>query len=81
MKTDMIDRYPKWVLYIRAILLNLFSKYSLPRWIVFFTDNLAVFLAFLLAYILRFNFDLNSVNFNIAINQGFIVMLIYSILV
>jgi FlaA1/EpsC-like NDP-sugar epimerase len=79
MKTDTIKKYPKWVLFLRGKLFILFSKYSLPRWIVFMTDNLAVFLVFLFAYILRFNFVIDSINFSIALNQGLIVLLVYAI--
>jgi FlaA1/EpsC-like NDP-sugar epimerase len=79
MKADKIKRYPKWVFYIRAKLFLLFSRYSLPRWIVFMTDNLAVFLVFILAYILRFNFVIDSINFTIAFNQGLIVLFVYAL--
>jgi FlaA1/EpsC-like NDP-sugar epimerase len=74
----MIKTYPKWVLTVREKILKLFSMYSVPRWMVFVTDNLAVFLVFLLAYILRFNFDVTSINVTIALNHGLIALLVYS---
>ena len=45
---------------------------------VFVTDNLAVFMVFLLAYILRFNFVLGSINFTMAVDQGMIVLIVYT---
>jgi FlaA1/EpsC-like NDP-sugar epimerase len=79
MKTGTIEKYPKWILFIRRKLLILFSKYSIPKWLVFLTDNFAVLLVFLLAYTLRFNFDLDSINFSLAVDQGLIVLFIFAI--
>jgi len=38
----------------------LFKQYSIPRWIVFLLDSMGVFLVFIFAYILRFNFVMSG---------------------
>jgi FlaA1/EpsC-like NDP-sugar epimerase len=74
----MFETYPKWLELIRITAIELFQKYYLPRWMVFVLDNLAVFLTFLLAYLLRFNFVLSDFGLNLAINQAFITVVIYA---
>jgi FlaA1/EpsC-like NDP-sugar epimerase len=58
---------------------DIFHRYSLPRWMLLFHDTGAVFIAFLFAYLLRFN--LISVNFPLdqAIIHGLIALLVYSV--
>lgn len=53
----MIHRYPNWLLHIRQVTLEIFGKYSVPRWMVFVIDVASVFCVFLLASLLRYNFD------------------------
>jgi FlaA1/EpsC-like NDP-sugar epimerase len=76
-QTNMIKEYPDWVLLLRGKILNLFSKYSVPRWLVFVTDNIAVFIAFVFAYLLRFNFETTAFNHAIAINHALIALSVY----
>ena len=45
---------------------------------VFFADNVAVFTAFLFAYILRFNFETSAFDPALALKQSLFVMLVYS---
>jgi FlaA1/EpsC-like NDP-sugar epimerase len=75
----MIKGYPRWSLYLRDKTLILFSKYSIPRWMVFVTDNLAVFLIFLFAYLLRFNFNVAGINPAIIIDHGLIALFVYAV--
>lgn len=75
----MTPSYPKSLLFLREKILFLFSKYSIPRWMVFAIDNIAVFVVFLFAYLLRFNFDFNAFDHNIAVIQGISVTLVYSV--
>jgi FlaA1/EpsC-like NDP-sugar epimerase len=75
----MLKEYPKWLLYLRIKAFFLFSKYSIPRWIVFLADNLAIFLVFLFSYLLRFNFDVVAINTNIAILHGLITLFVYAV--
>ena len=54
------------------------QKHTMPRWLVFVQDNIAVFLTFLIAYLLRY--DLIAENFNLwfAFQQALIVTCIYA---
>jgi hypothetical protein len=52
----MFKIYPNRLEFLRIKAREFFQRYSIPRWIVFGLDILAVFLIFLFAYILRFNF-------------------------
>ena len=52
-----------WLEFLRIKITRIFSKYSIPRWVVFGLDNLAVFLVFLFAYLLRFNFVSAEIKF------------------
>jgi FlaA1/EpsC-like NDP-sugar epimerase len=79
MRTDSIEKYPGWVLTVRKLLLDIFNRYSVPRWMVFVNDNLIVFIAFILAYLLRFNMVFAAVNFQLALEQGLIVLAVYAV--
>jgi FlaA1/EpsC-like NDP-sugar epimerase len=74
----MFDNYPRWREYVRLKAIEMFRKYALPSWIVFGLDSIAVFLTFFLAYILRFNFELDNFELNIAVNHAFITLGIYA---
>jgi len=37
--------------------IKVFKKHSLPRWFVFLIDSATVFFSFLIAYMLRYNFE------------------------
>ena len=58
---------------------KLLDRYSFPRWIVFALDNLAVFLSFIFAYLLRFNFVFEDFSIVIVINHALITLGIYAI--
>jgi FlaA1/EpsC-like NDP-sugar epimerase len=75
----MFKIYPKWLEFLRIKALMFFQRYSLPRWIVFGLDIFAVFLIFLFAYILRFNFVFTDFEPKLAINQAFIAVSIYAV--
>jgi FlaA1/EpsC-like NDP-sugar epimerase len=66
----MIDR-------LKHQTIEIFRKHSLPRWFVLLTDISAVFLTFLLAYILRYNFEVNKFSLAFAVKQGVLVSLSY----
>ena len=55
----------------------LYQNYSIPRWMMFTLDNLAVFLVFLFAYLLRFNFVLLDFDPNLAIDHALLTVSIY----
>jgi FlaA1/EpsC-like NDP-sugar epimerase len=71
--------YPTWILYVRRKSLDFFNKYSVPRWMVFILDALSVFLVFLIAYLLRFNFNIPDERLDYILYQGLIAVFIYSL--
>ncbi len=75
----MIEKYPEWLESIRIKAIEFFQQYSIPRWMVFGLDSFAVFLIFLYAYIVRFNFILSDFNHALSINHAFIAMGIFAI--
>lgn len=66
--------YKTWMIFLRNEAMRLFRNYSMPRWLVFFLDAGAVFLSFLFAYILRFNFEISLINFDFVFKQSIIVV-------
>ena len=74
----MFKKYPKWLEFLRNIAIKVFQQYSLPRWMVFGMDNFSVFLTFLFAYLLRFNFVLEDFSYRMAINQALIALGVYA---
>jgi FlaA1/EpsC-like NDP-sugar epimerase len=57
--------------------IQVFKKYSLPRWLVLLIDISAVFFTFLFAYLLRFNLVLHTFSMKQAVNQAFFVSAVY----
>jgi len=58
---------------------NVFKNHSLPRWMVFMIDSGTVYLSFLVAYILRYNFDIYTFEISTALRQAFIVLAVYAL--
>ena len=71
--------YPAWILKLRRKVLNFFNRYSVPRWLVFTADLTLVFLAFLVDYLLRFNFSIPGEWLDIFIWQGLIATSVYAL--
>ncbi len=63
---------------LKSRMLKVFQDHSLPRWLVLLIDMGVVFFAFLIAYILRYNFETYSFEISLAFKQAFIVLLIYT---
>jgi len=70
--------YPKWILTLRRKALNFFNRHSVPRWLVFVADISVVFVAFIIAYLLRFNFTLPDDREHIFIYQAFLATAVYA---
>jgi FlaA1/EpsC-like NDP-sugar epimerase len=66
----MINRFK-----IRTI--KIFRDYSLPRWFVLLIDIAAVFLTFIFAYLLRYNFESYTFSWNNALAQSLLVCIVY----
>jgi FlaA1/EpsC-like NDP-sugar epimerase len=60
-------------------IIKIFRNYSLPRWMVFFIDISAVFVTFIFAYLLRFNLELHTFSFKVAVIQAMIVCVAYMV--
>lgn len=67
--------FKKLQTYSRAFL----KKYFLPSWYVFLQDAAFVFMSFLLAYLLRFNFSSSGFSPNIALEHSMLALSIYVI--
>jgi FlaA1/EpsC-like NDP-sugar epimerase len=57
----------------------LYQNYSIPRFMVFILDNLAVFFVFLFAYLLRFNFVLKDFIPEVALVQAMMALGVYAL--
>ncbi len=57
--------------------IQVFQNHSLPRWIVLVIDITAVVLTFIFSYLLRYNFESNPINWNIAIAHALLVSSVY----
>jgi FlaA1/EpsC-like NDP-sugar epimerase len=73
----MAEIYPGWVLKLRRQTLALFSRHSMPKWMVLTADLCVVFSAFIIAYLLRFNFNIPDDRLGIFIWQGLIATAVY----
>jgi FlaA1/EpsC-like NDP-sugar epimerase len=57
----------------------LFSNHSLPRWLILVIDMSAVYFSFLIAYMLRYNFEIYTFEISIAFRQASLVLLVYTL--
>ncbi len=64
---------------LKSRLIQIFKNHSLPRWLVLFIDMSVVFFAFLVAYVLRYNFDVTVFPTSVALRQAFIVLAVYTV--
>jgi FlaA1/EpsC-like NDP-sugar epimerase len=75
----MFKSYPEIKERLRSEASEIFKKYSLPRWMLFIHDTVAVFLTFLFAYLLRFNLAPADFPMNQAIIHGLIALFVYTV--
>lgn len=59
-------------------IIKVFKNHSLPRWLVFLIDSGTVFFSFLIAYMLRYNFEVYTFEISTVFRQAFIVLLVYA---
>ena len=62
---------------LKLRLFLIFRKHSLPRWLVLVIDISVVWASFLVAYILRFNFELSPLEIPEALKQSLLVFTVY----
>src|SRR5664280_1430547 len=61
--------------------IKVFRNHSLPRWLVFLIDISTVFFSFLIAYMLRYNFEVNALEISTAFRQAYFVLLVYALFI
>ena len=62
---------------LKHITIQLFKKHSLPRWLVLLIDIGAVFITFIVAYLLRYNFESYTFSLLFSTVQGLLVCIAY----
>ena len=62
-------------------IIRVFKNHSLPRWLVFILDSGTVFFSFLVAYMLRYNFEVSTLNISTAFRQSYLVLVVYVIFI
>ncbi len=73
----MPEIYPKVVQFFQNRVAPGIRNRYFPRWIIFIMDNLAVFVTFLLAYLLRYNFKISDIYLPLAIQHAFVTLIVY----
>ena len=61
--------------------INVFKNHSLPRWLVFLIDSATVYFSFLIAYMLRYNFEIYTFEISTAFRQALLVLFVYAIFI
>lgn len=61
--------------------IKVFKNHSLPRWLVFLIDSGTVFFSFLIAYMLRYNFEVYTFDISTVWRQAFFVLVVYAIFI
>ena len=59
-------------------IIKVFKNHSLPRWLVFLIDSATVFFSFLIAYMLRYNFEVYTFDIATVWRQAFLVLMVYA---
>jgi FlaA1/EpsC-like NDP-sugar epimerase len=62
-------------------IIRVFKNHSLPRWLVFIIDSGTVFFSFLIAYMLRYNFEVSALNISTVFRQSYLVLFVYVIFI
>ncbi len=74
----MVGKYSKWNEILLEYVRRIFNRYSVPRWLVFIQDSVTVFVTFLFAYLLRFNFVLSAYDINQAVYHALLTLFVYT---
>jgi FlaA1/EpsC-like NDP-sugar epimerase len=64
---------------LKSRIFRIFRNHSLPRWFILLFDLCAVYFSFLIAYMLRYNFEIYTFEISTAFRQALIVTLIYAV--
>jgi FlaA1/EpsC-like NDP-sugar epimerase len=68
----MIEKLKIWVI-------RIFKNHSLPRWLVFLIDAGTVYFSFLIAYMLRYNFEAYAFDISTVFRQAVMVLAVYAV--
>jgi FlaA1/EpsC-like NDP-sugar epimerase len=63
---------------LKGRIFRIFKNYSLPRWLVLLIDMGIVYFSFLIAYMLRYNFEVYTFEISKSFHQAFLVLGIYT---
>jgi FlaA1/EpsC-like NDP-sugar epimerase len=63
---------------LRGRIFEIFRNHSLPRWLVLVIDVSVVYFSFLIAYMLRYNFEVYTFEISLAFRQALIVLIVYT---
>jgi FlaA1/EpsC-like NDP-sugar epimerase len=66
-----------WLERLREKAWTFFKRHSLPRWMVFLFDASALFLTFVFAYLLRFNFEPGMIHMPLVLRQSALILAVY----
>jgi FlaA1/EpsC-like NDP-sugar epimerase len=77
----LLNKYQELQEFLRAKASDFFHKYSVPRWMLFIHDIVAVFITFLFAYLLRFNLIPADFPKHQAIVHALITLSVYTIFI
>jgi FlaA1/EpsC-like NDP-sugar epimerase len=66
---------------IKSRVIRVFKNHSLPRWLVLLLDLSTVFFSFLIAYMLRYNFEVETFQISMVFKQSFFVVIIYALFI
>jgi FlaA1/EpsC-like NDP-sugar epimerase len=74
----MVAIKPKLTEFLQSKVRWLYQRYSMPRWLVFAIDTIFVFITFIVAYLLRFNFELHDFSGKMALNHALLTISVYA---
>jgi FlaA1/EpsC-like NDP-sugar epimerase len=66
---------------IKGRVIRVFKNHSLPRWLVLLLDLSTVFFSFLIAYMLRYNFEVDTFEISMVFRQAFFVLVVYALFI
>ena len=66
---------------LKEKIIRVFKNHSLPRWLVLILDSATVFFSFLVAYMLRFNFEVSSLSISTVFRQSYLVLFVYVVFI
>ena len=66
---------------LKEKIIKVFKNHSLPRWLVLILDSAAVFFSFLVAYMLRYNFEVSALDISTVFRQSYLVLVVYVVFI